>query len=162
DTEDILVLSGGGTTTLTVQRNYNGSSAAAHSNNKEIKRLPVTSTLGTAASPASCNITSGSVTLQPGTYYGGICIGPANHHDGGDKVNGTCTTTGTSPSVTLAPGTYIMAGGGFFVCGGAALSAPNVLIYNTQDPSNTSGAGAIDQIMLNTTGSVSLGPQTSG
>jgi hypothetical protein len=36
------------------------------------------------------------------------------------------------------------------------------MIYNTQDSSNTAGAGAIDQVLLNTTGSVNLGPQNSG
>ena len=65
-------------------------------------------------------------------------------------------------SATMSPGIYIMAGGGFRVCGASTLSAPNVLIYNTQDPSNTSGYGAFDQLELNTTGSVSLGPQASG
>ena len=42
------------------------------------------------------------------------------------------------------------------------LSAPNVLIYNTQDPSNTSGDGAFDQLELNTTGSVSSALRQSG
>ncbi len=64
--------------------------------------------------------------------------------------------------VTLAAGTYVIAGGGLFVCGLSTLSAPNVLIYNTQDSSHTSGSGTIDQVEINTTGSISLGPQTSG
>jgi hypothetical protein len=58
-----------------------------------------------------------------------------------------------------------MAGGGFRVCGTSTLSAPNVLIYNTNDPSHPAGAGALDQVELNTTdpsGKVTLGPQTSG
>jgi hypothetical protein len=161
DTEQMLVTAGGGTTTLTVQRAYLGTTGATHSNNKEIKHLPVTGTTGTAASPGPCE-PSGTVTLQPGTYYGGICIGAASGHDCGSNIGGTCSTTGTTANITLAPGTYVMAGGGFFVCGSSTLSAPNVLIYNTQDPSNTAGSGAIDQIELNTTGSVALGPQTSG
>jgi hypothetical protein len=161
DTEKMLVTAGGGTTNLTVQRAYNGTSAASHSSGKEIKRVPVTGSQGTAATPAPCEPT-GTVTLQPGTYYGGICIGAASGNDCGSNIGGLCSTTGTTANVTLAPGTYIMAGGGFFVCGASTLSAPNVLIYNTQDPSNTAGSGAIDQVELNTTGSVTLGPQTTG
>jgi hypothetical protein len=161
ESEKMLVTAGGGTTTLTVQRAYNGTTAATHGSGKEIKRVPVTGTAGTPALPAPCEPT-GTVTLQPGTYYGGICVGAASGNDCGSNIGGTCTTTGTTANVTLAPGTYIMAGGGFFVCGSSTLSAPNVLIYNTQDPSNTAGSGAIDQVELNTTGSVTLGPQTSG
>ena len=55
-----------------------------------------------------------------------------------------------------------MAGGGFWVCGNATLNAPNVMIYNTNDPSFTTGDGAIMSVAINTTGSVSLGPQTTG
>ena len=247
ESEWMLVLSGGGTATLTVQRAFNGTTAAAHASGKELKKVPV-STAGTAATPAQCSKSSGAVTLQPGTYYGGICIGaPA----GSDCTTATCvpndpynaaayspaealtnaltnvaTSTilsGATPievgdmikienewllvtgvtiggsgktitstltftrgeldstavahaggkailkgtpaikaDVTLAAGTYIMAGGGLHVCGASTLSAPNVLIYNTQDPTNTTGAGAIDQVLLNTNGSVSLGPQTVG
>jgi hypothetical protein len=161
DSEQMLVTAGGGTTTLTVQRPYNGTSTANHNKDKELKLVPVTGTEGTASTPGACDISSGTVTLNPGTYYGGLCIG--SNGKCGSNVGGSCTTSSTSTAnVILNPGTYIMAGGGFFVCGSSTLSAPNVLIYNTQDPSNTSGAGAIDQILLNTTGSVSLGPQTSG
>jgi hypothetical protein len=63
-----------------------------------------------------------------------------------------------SPEVTLKPGVYIMAGGGFRVCGAATLNAPNVLIHNTSDP----GYSFLDQIQFNTTGSITLGPQASG
>jgi hypothetical protein len=51
-----------------------------------------------------------------------------------------------------------MAGGGFWVCGSANVSAPNVLIYNTQD----STYGAMGAIYLDTSGTVTLGPQTTG
>ena len=37
-----------------------------------------TTAVGTAASPAPCTIPSGTTTLSPGTYYGGICIGAAD------------------------------------------------------------------------------------
>jgi hypothetical protein len=242
----------GGSTkaTLTVTRAYNGSTAATHANNTAVTKA-VTGVTGTAAIPSPCVYTSGNVTLQPGTYYGGICIGSLST-TGCD--NGNCLSTGTataySPAVTLntggagtslsatatsapvkwasgsdpvavndvivieseqmlvtaitpvtgttanltvtrhynnttatthnnnkavseytapphvtatmAPGTYVIAGGGLRVCGASSLSAPNVLIYNTQDPSHTSGYGALDQFELNTTGSVDLGPQDDG
>ena len=249
--EQMLVTAGGGTTTLTIQRGYLGTTAATHSANTTIQKVPTT-TLGTAANPAPCTIASGTVTLQPGTYYGGICIGAWSGASCGSNIGGNCqagnapvayspavsvnassgisaTTTsipvdwsgsstadpvstgdviligseqmlvtnapatngsatltvtrhynGTTAAthsnnsavtqeppvstahVTFASGTYIMAGGGLFVCGLSTLSAPDVLIYNTQDPSHTSGSGAIDQVEINTTGSISLGPQNSG
>jgi Tfp pilus assembly protein PilX len=257
-------------TTTGVQRGYFGTTATAHASGTVIKNVPLVSKItsptlgspacspGTASSPAPCVIPTGTVTLQPGTYYGGICIGAATGTTCGSNIGGSCqsgpgpgpsayspnvtlsssvssTTTsipvtwsgrntpdpvakndviqigseqmlvtsaptgspsgsnsfatltvtrpynGTSRAthssgttvyqvpplvgtahVTLAPGTYVIAGGGLFLCGLSTLSAPNVLIYNTQDPSHTSGSGAIDQFEINTTGSVSLGPQTSG
>lgn len=117
---------------------------------------PSSSSLGTAPVPKTCGISSQTVTLQPGTYYGGICIGAMS----GTACNTGCTA-GTA-HVTMAPGTYVIAGGGFFVCGSSTLSAPNVLIYNSWDSSQPTGSGVIDQVMLNTTGSVLLGPQSSG
>ena len=163
DSEKMYVIDGGGTVNLTVQRAALGTAAAIHNANKEIKRIPITGTKGTAALPSACLVPSGTVTLQPGTYYGGICIGAPSGSQCGRKVGGTCTTTSTATAnVTLAPGTYIMAGGGFSVCGSSTLSAPDVLIYNTQNVANLTGAGAIDRILLNTTGSVDLGPQPTG
>lgn len=80
------------------------------------------------------------------------------HLDGADIEHVTPTNT----YVTLAAGTYIMAGGGFWVCGSLQLTAPHVLIYNTIDPTNSAGAGGLRNIFLNTNGTVSLGAQTSG
>jgi Tfp pilus assembly protein PilX len=71
---------------------------------------------GTEATPKTCTV-NGTVTLQPGIYYGGLSI------------------TGTA---TLNPGVYIIAGGGFtFATGNTAVTstgAGGVTIYNTQDP----------------------------
>jgi hypothetical protein len=159
ENERMLVTSGGGTTSLTVVRAQLGTSPAAHAKNKAILLVTSTGTVGTAAAPAACGLQSATVTLQPGTYYGGICIGATS----GTSCDSNCDIG--SASVTLAPGTYIMAGGGFRVCGSSKLSAPNVLIYNTSDPSHPTGAGAIDQVELNTTdptGNVILGPQPGG
>ncbi|HEX4323599.1 MAG TPA: hypothetical protein VHZ77_03100 [Gaiellaceae bacterium] len=254
DTELMLVTARGAAlnnqATLTVTRAQGGTTAATHANNAAVSSA-TTGVTGSAANPAPCVYTSGTVTLQPGTYYGGICIGSAStaNCDGancstsgttsayspavalnvpGPPANITATTqtvpidwpSGSDPvavndvividseqmrvntvtaltsttanltvtrgynsttaathnnnkavskytapasvSATLAPGMYIMAGGGFRVCGASNLSAPNVLLYNTNDPSHTSGNGALDQIELQTTGHVALGPQTSG
>ncbi|MGZ4340133.1 MAG: type IV pilus modification PilV family protein [Gaiellaceae bacterium] len=248
DSEQMLVTNApatNGSATLTVTRAYNGTTAATHANGAAVTKA-VTGTSGTAATPAPCVYTSGTVSLSPGTYYGGLRIGSANsaNCDGANCSNtGTTTaynpavslntgpggitasttsvpvkwTTGSDPiavndviqidseqmkvtaitpvtsttatltvtraqngttaathannaavskavaasnvSATLSPGIYIMAGGGFRACGASNLSAPNVLIYNTQDPTSPSGNGALDQIELNTTGNVLLGPQ---
>jgi hypothetical protein len=197
---------------------------------------------GAASLPALYTVTaSGSQTLQPGTYYGGLCIGVptglacssancqtaaaqsgTNYSPSTATAAAITTTTQTSvtvnttavqtgdyilidsermlvtggggttnltvqrgqlgttaathntnktiqyvtgtPNVTLAAGTYIMAGGGFFVCGGATVSAPNVLIFNTSDPNPTSSTpyASLDQIQIDTSGSVTLGAQATG
>jgi sorbitol-specific phosphotransferase system component IIA len=112
-------------------------------------------------------------------------VGPPTYSGGGNK-NGAATltvtraangTTGAThnnniavnkvlppPSpviVTMEQGQYIMAGGGFHVCGSMSLDAPNVLIYNTNDPSSPATTyGKVGQVEINTTGTVTLGPQT--
>jgi uncharacterized membrane protein len=66
-------------------------------------------------------------------------------------------------TVNMAPGQYIMAGGGFHVCGTMSLNAPHVLIYSTNDPLSAIGSNPyskVGQIEINTTGTVTLGPQT--
>jgi hypothetical protein len=67
------------------------------------------------------------------------------------------------PSVTLSKGVYIMAGGGFSVCGAASVNAPNgVMIYNTNDPAHPAAPGALAQVDINTAGNVHLHPMTDG
>lgn len=124
---------------------------------------------GTAATPKPYVVPFGTVTLNPGTYYGGICIGAGFTTAGVAKdCTGTnCNTTATpSANVTLNPGIYYIAGGGFHVCGGSTLNAPHVLIYNTQDTGHSGAATAaywkIGQVQINTTGIVTIGPQTDG
>jgi PKD repeat protein len=63
------------------------------------------------ASTTPVHISSGTVTLTPGKYIGGIAI------------DGTA-------SVTLSPGVYYMAGGGFSVSGQATVSGTGVLLVN--------------------------------
>jgi hypothetical protein len=217
----------------------------------EVKKVTPT-TPGTAATPTPCTIpagTTGTQTLSPGTYYGGICIGlPAGTPCNGAncekdftasayspvqtlssaisatqttiKVSGTAIQTGDTIQVgnsggpggservivtgrtveggsesltvvraymgstasaanagteilhvqpkegpvyvTFSPGVYVVAGGGLYMCGGASISAPNVMIYNTVDAANTSGSGALGQVELYSTGNATLGPQTTG
>ena len=143
--------------TLTVTRGWLGTTAVAHKAGKagKISKVIITTTsAGTAANPAACELSTGTSTINPGTYYGGICIGTMN----GTSCDTDCDTG--DADVTMNPGTYIIAGGGFWVCGDSILRAPNVMIYNTYDPSQNTGSGAFNRLELNTSGSVTLGPQT--
>jgi PKD repeat protein len=86
--------------------------------------------LGLPTAPATVSttavhISSGSVTLSPGTYIGGIAI------------DGTA-------AVTLSPGIYYMQGGGFSVSGQASVTdnGKGVLIVNA--PSGSSGTISLD------------------
>jgi hypothetical protein len=81
---------------------------------------------------------SGTYTLQPGLYKGGISI--------------------SAPSgglVTLNPGIYYIQGGGFSNSGGIDLTGSGVMIYNA--PAKTS-----DQVKLTGSGNLTLSPPTSG
>lgn len=116
---------------------------------------------GSPASPSPLEISAGNVRLNPGTYYGGICLGAAS---GNDCVGTHCDpSVASSPTVHLNDGIYIMAGGGFKVCGHATLDAPHVLIYSTNDPSASvvNAYSPIGQFEVNTAGTVTLGPQPS-
>jgi Flp pilus assembly protein TadG len=81
---------------------------------------------------------SGSTTLSPGVYTGGI------------SLNGGTTT--------MSPGIYIMDGGGFSVGGSGFVSGAGVFVYvtNSSTPSNCSG------ITLAGGGSISFSAPTSG
>jgi hypothetical protein len=81
---------------------------------------------------------SGTYTLQPGLYQGGISI------------------TSSGPGlVTLMPGIYYMQGGGFSNTGSIDLAGAGVMIYN--DPAKSS-----DVVSLTGSGSLTLSPPTSG
>ncbi|MEI7761386.1 MAG: pilus assembly protein TadG-related protein [Thermoleophilia bacterium] len=121
--------------------------------------------VGTAISPRACVPPNGT-TLQPGTYYGGICIGTAGACTPSNEGLKPCNA-GTA-TVTLAPGTYVMAGGGFWVCGTSIINAPDVMIFNTQASGssppthNTTANGRLARVVVNTKGAVDLGPQNAG
>jgi hypothetical protein len=81
---------------------------------------------------------SGTYTLQPGLYKGGVSI------------------TANSPGlVTLMPGIYYIQGGGFSNTGSIDLAGAGVMIYNDPNKSN-------DQVNLTGNGSLTLSPPTSG
>jgi hypothetical protein len=86
-------------------------------------------------STKNLHISSGSVTLSPGTYIGGIL------------VDGTA-------SVSLLPGVYYMKGGGFLVSSSGSVSGKGVLLVNAP-------AKATDVISITGQGSVSLTASSS-
>jgi hypothetical protein len=130
-------------------------------------------TASSPSTPSELTVPAGqNLTLSPGTYYGGICIGEPSGTECGPKVGGSCTTSSVAaPStVVMEPGIYIMAGGGLFVCGNATLDASaGVMIYNTEDLASASGSppvvpvpGQLDQVKFNTNGNVTLRGQVGG
>jgi hypothetical protein len=104
----------------------------------------------TAANPVGCTFgSSGGVTLNPGTYYGGWTIA--------NKV-----------VLTLNPGMYIIAGGGIKIQGTgeitsvAGVSGPApVMIYNTDSPTCPTGPCEND-ITMSTKSSIDLRPIATG
>ncbi|MEX0682500.1 MAG: pilus assembly protein TadG-related protein [Dehalococcoidia bacterium] len=98
---------------------------------------------GTASHPIMKTASSGTVTLNPGIYWGGL-------------------TVKSSANVTLNPGIYVMAGGGFQVQGGPTITGTGVMIYTTFDPEKPTGAGACGAIDLSGSGTWAYSPPTSG
>jgi Tfp pilus assembly protein PilX len=178
----------GTTATLTVTRGFNGTTAATHANGSAVTKATAGATGGaitasattvpiswaSGGDPVAVNdiilvdseemrvtaITAVTATSAALTVTRGYNSTTAATHN-----NGAAVSKYTLPShvdATMEDGTYIIAGGGLRVCGASTLSAPHVLIYNTQDPSHTSGYGALDQFELNTTGSVNIGPPADG
>jgi hypothetical protein len=161
-------------TILTVVRSQNGTAAdgEVHANDATVVSMalsPTSTTITVSNTDIQTNDTiqidnermrvtaGGGTTSLTVTRGQGATVAEA-HLDGAEIFRVTPTNT----FVTMLPGTYIMAGGGFWVCGSTQLSAPNVMIYNTNDPTNNTGAGIIHNVYLNTNGDVSLGPQAAG
>ena len=99
--------------------------------------LPVPDkTTYTTQSSSKLTYSSGSHTLSPGRYIGGIVV--------------------NSPaSVTLSPGDYYIDGGGITVSGGATLSGSQVTIYNA--PTSSS-----EGLVVSGGSNLNLTPPTSG
>jgi Putative Flp pilus-assembly TadE/G-like len=79
---------------------------------------------------------SGSTTLSPGTYVGGVAI------------------SGTG-SVTLSPGVYYLSGGGLTASGSATVTGAGVMIYN-------SPGSIADVVSVTGAAAITLSPPTSG
>ena len=92
---------------------------------------------GPPPAPKLKKLTSGSATLRPGVYYGGLEIG-------------------SSALVEFQPGTYVMAGGGFKIGGSATVTGVGITVYNSFDPEKPTGAGACGSISLTGTASYNL------
>lgn len=126
DNEQMLVtgVSGSGPWTLTVTRGYNLTTETTHTATTPVYQAIIA---GSASHPAPYEISTGNVTLQPGTYYGGICIGVAAGSDCDNSgatykcktVGGSTTTVSAYPSpgeslttgITDADTTFNVSGG---------------------------------------------------
>jgi hypothetical protein len=81
---------------------------------------------------------SGSLSLQPGVYQGGINV--------------------TGGNLTLAPGIYYMEGGGFSFSGTGNLSATGVMIVNAPADKNSNN----DVLSITGSGVIDVSPMTTG
>jgi Flp pilus assembly protein TadG len=103
---------------------------------------PSTSSYTTQATKQLNLAGNSAYTLQPGVYIGGI------------KIQGNA-------SVTLVAGMYLMYGGGFSVSANASINGTGVTIYSSSTMVNKRVTAAGD-ISINTTGTVTLTPPTTG
>jgi Flp pilus assembly protein TadG len=98
---------------------------------------------GSPWDPEILSIVHGTVTLEPGVYYGGISIA-------GDA------------RVTLLPGLYAVVGGGFIVGGAARVKGEGVCIYNGVNPYARRRDEAFGNVVVTNSGVLSLTPPTTG
>jgi hypothetical protein len=98
--------------------------------------VPVPADLGLTVQSAARMTITGTSTLQPGVYQGGLAIS-------------------ADANVTLAPGIYYIEGGGMSVTGNANLTGAGVFIYNL--PLSNS-----DSIDIGGNGNISISGPTSG
>jgi hypothetical protein len=133
---------------INIYGNYGTSSGGKFVGTVKTGVAPTADPLSTLAVPDPTTMTlrsssnykissSGTYTLQPGLYTGGIAI------------------SAPSGTVTLNPGIYYMQGGGFSDSGGMNLTGSGVMIYNA--PVHSS-----EQVELTSSGSLTLSPPTSG
>jgi Flp pilus assembly protein TadG len=105
---------------------------------------PAPGSAGTAANPQLTHLMgSSNKTVYPGTYYGGLKIS-------------------SSGNVTFEPGIYIMAGGGMDLGGSGNKVGDGVMFYNTNDPSQPTGAGDYGQLKITGSGNIELSAPTDG
>jgi hypothetical protein len=104
---------------------------------------PSTSSLVTRSTSA-LTYKSGSTTLDPGIYQGGITI------QGG-------------ATVTLNPGIYYLEGGGLTVSANTTtLSGTGVMIYNGETGGSTTDPSTVGSINISSSAVVTLSPMSSG
>jgi hypothetical protein len=133
---------------------YNPSSGAGYSPTP-VKGVDVADPLASLALPnpaslpvqstSQMRIKSGSVTLNPGVYQGGISV-----------TNGAI--------VTLNPGIYYLEGpGGLMVQNtGSTLKGTEVLIYNGETNGTTNNPSSVGSITIQSGGVAQLSPMSSG
>jgi len=88
--------------------------------------------------PGTCTSYTGTTTLNPGTYCGGI------------NLSG-------NTNITFSSGTYILVGGGLHVSGNTTLSGTGVTFYNTFN-----GTYPYSPISITGNGSINLSAPSSG
>ena len=93
-------------------------------------------------SRGSVNLSSGSLTINPGVYSSISVSGNA--------------------SLILNPGVYIIAGGGLTVSGNASISGSGVMIYNAGSNYSSGGTGTYGAITMSGNATVNLTAATSG
>jgi Putative Flp pilus-assembly TadE/G-like len=122
--------------TITTNPTANNVQTNANQMPNPLSYLPTPATSGLTTQSSSALSITGTATLLPGVYVGGITI----------SINA---------SVTLQAGTYYMEGGGFTVKGNASVDGSSgVMLYND--------GGSGGTISISGNGNVSLSPETSG
>ena len=96
-------------------------------------QLPTPSTANgvVATTHNNTSISSGTTTLSPGIYNGGISISRA-------------------ANVTLNPGIYVLQGGGLSIAGNATVNGSGVMFYNTGSNYPSTGTNPTDNSDLST------------
>jgi hypothetical protein len=97
---------------------------------------------GTGTTQNAVNLTSGSLTINPGVYA-------------------QISVSGNGTTLSMNPGVYIIKGGGFTVSNSANVSGAGVVIYNAGSKFPAAG-GTFGAVSLGSSGTVSLSAPTSG
>jgi hypothetical protein len=151
---DALDVSGGSTvtaSTINIDGNYNGHGCSGCISPNPTTGASVTNPYASLSTPtfsSTCDqtnykLSSGSATIQPGVYCGGI--------------------TNNGGSLTLSSGTYILLGGGLTVSGGHSITGSGVFIYDTCNPSPCSGgSNKYNPITISGGSTANLSASTSG
>ena len=131
---------------INITGNYSSSSSVGFNGTVTTGASPTSDPLASIAAPSMSSLTtqsstqyklsSGTATLNPGVYTGGISLS-------------------SSSSATLNPGIYYLNGGGLTISGSASITGSGVMFYNAP-------GGGNGKINISGTGSITLSPPTSG